>query len=90
VFIVSTTFFRLLTDKPVSGWATFLGVSSALLAAIQYLPQLVHTYRIKLVGALSIATMIMQSPGSVFFVISIALRYVYIPSPTTSFFFAFN
>jgi hypothetical protein len=35
-------------------WATFLGVSSALLAAVQYAPQLWHTYTTKLVGALSI------------------------------------
>jgi hypothetical protein len=35
-------------------WATFLGVSSALLAAVQYAPQLWHTYTSKLVGALSI------------------------------------
>ncbi|KAG5350978.1 hypothetical protein C0989_008418 [Termitomyces sp. Mn162] len=34
-------------------WATFLGVSSALLATVQYAPQLIHTYRAKIVGALS-------------------------------------
>jgi uncharacterized protein with PQ loop repeat len=71
---VVTTFTLVLIDSPVHGWATFLGVSGAALTAVQYLPQLVHTYRIKLVGALSIITMVMQSPGSAIFVISIALR----------------
>ena len=60
----------------VSLWATFLGVASALLAALQYAPQLVHTYRLRLVGALSIPMMLIQSPGAVFMVLSIALRYV--------------
>ena len=49
----------------VSIWATFLGVSSAILAAIQYMPQIVRTYRSKLVGALSIPMMCMQSPGAI-------------------------
>ena len=59
----------------ISSWAAILGVSSALLAAIQYAPQLIHTYNIKLVGALSIPMMLIQTPGSVLMVLSIALRY---------------
>ncbi|CDO76118.1 hypothetical protein BN946_scf184876.g11 [Trametes cinnabarina] len=55
-------------------WATFLGVSSALLATLQYAPQIVHTYRHKLVGALSIPMMLIQTPGAVLMVLSIALR----------------
>ena len=55
-------------------WATFLGLLSALLAAMQYAPQIVHTYRLKLVGALSIKMMLIQSPGSLLMVLSIALR----------------
>ena len=62
----------------ISLWATFLGVSSALLAALQYAPQIVHTYRMKLVGALSIKMMLIQSPGALFMVLSIALRSVLI------------
>lgn len=58
----------------VSIWATFLGVSSAILAAIQYMPQIYHTYKAKLVGALSIPMMCMQSPGAIAMVLSIALR----------------
>jgi len=59
---------------PISSWATFLGVSSALLATVQYAPQLLHTYRMKLVGALSIHMMLIQTPGGILMVISIALR----------------
>lgn len=63
-------------DARLTAWATFLGLSSALLAAIQYCPQLIHTYKAKLVGALSIPMMIIQSPGAGIMVISIAMRYV--------------
>ncbi|KAI0316036.1 hypothetical protein OF83DRAFT_1129072 [Amylostereum chailletii] len=55
-------------------WATFLGVSSGLLAALQYAPQLIHTYRLKLVGALSIPMMMIQSPGGIVMIVSIILR----------------
>ncbi|KAL1730903.1 hypothetical protein EV714DRAFT_209951, partial [Schizophyllum commune] len=83
--IVITTIYLLLTTSPspvpnqplpprLSSWATLLGVSSAALAAIQYMPQIIHTYRMKLVGALSIAMMMIQSPGAVLMVLSIALR----------------
>ncbi|KAG6813647.1 hypothetical protein H0H92_008884 [Tricholoma furcatifolium] len=58
----------------VDRWATFLGVSSALLAAIQYAPQIIHTYKAGIVGALSIPMMCIQSPGAVLMVLSIALR----------------
>ncbi|KAJ6602681.1 hypothetical protein DFH09DRAFT_1301691 [Mycena vulgaris] len=55
-------------------WALYLGVSSALLAAIQYLPQIAFTWRARLVGALSVPMMCVQSPGAVGMVLSIALR----------------
>jgi uncharacterized protein with PQ loop repeat len=55
-------------------WATFLGVSSAVLAALQYAPQIVHTYRLKLVGALSVPMMMIQTPGGIIMVISIMIR----------------
>jgi uncharacterized protein with PQ loop repeat len=60
-------------------WALFLGVSSALLAAIQYLPQIAFTWQAKLVGALSVPMMCIQSPGAVAMVTSIALRSVHLP-----------
>jgi len=58
----------------VSIWAKFLGVSSAILTAIQYMPQIARTYELKLVGALSIPMMCIQSPGALAMVLSIALR----------------
>ncbi|KZP16736.1 hypothetical protein FIBSPDRAFT_865709 [Athelia psychrophila] len=83
LLLVFVTFLLLGTTPPqsdapltplVSIWATFLGVSSAILAAIQYMPQIYHTYNAKLVGALSIPMMCMQSPGAIAMVLSIALR----------------
>ncbi|EJD02008.1 uncharacterized protein FOMMEDRAFT_109100 [Fomitiporia mediterranea MF3/22] len=62
------------SDPRIASWAKFLGLTSAALAAIQYVPQLTHTFRLKLVGALSIPMMIIQSPGSALMVISIAMR----------------
>jgi len=62
------------TSILISYWATFLGLTSALLAIIQYAPQIVHTYNLGLVGALSIPMMCMQTPGAVGMVLSIALR----------------
>ncbi|KAL7284494.1 hypothetical protein ACG7TL_001785 [Trametes sanguinea] len=76
-FIIFVTFLLLSTNPTPSPdgsehlapqlqlWATFLGVSSALLATFQYTPQIVHTYRLKLVGALSIPMMLLQTPGAV-------------------------
>ncbi|KAJ7243919.1 hypothetical protein B0H12DRAFT_1130058 [Mycena haematopus] len=58
----------------IARWALFLGVSSAILAAIQYLPQISYTWRARLVGALSVPMMCIQSPGAVAMVLSIALR----------------
>ncbi|THH15531.1 hypothetical protein EW146_g4954 [Bondarzewia mesenterica] len=61
-------------SEQLSHWATFLGLASAALAALQYAPQLVHTYRHKLVGALSIPMMLIQTPGGFIIVLSIALQ----------------
>ncbi|KAH9848035.1 hypothetical protein C2E23DRAFT_845953 [Lenzites betulinus] len=64
------------TERPrqLQLWATFLGVSSAILATLQYAPQIAHTFRLKLVGALSIPMMLLQTPGAILMVLSIALR----------------
>lgn len=40
------------------------------------MPQIERTWRAKLVGALSIPMMCMQSPGAIAMVLSIALRYM--------------
>lgn len=82
-FIIFITFMLLMTNPTPDAthrspqlqlWATFLGVSSALLAAFQYAPQIAHTFRIQLVGALSIPMMCIQTPGAILMVLSIALR----------------
>ncbi|KAF9224676.1 hypothetical protein BS17DRAFT_751499 [Gyrodon lividus] len=84
--LIFTTFLLLLTSPPspdpsaiphprqITQWATFLGISSGLLAAVQYAPQLTRTYHLKLVGALSIPMMVIQSPGGVVMAVSIAMR----------------
>jgi uncharacterized protein with PQ loop repeat len=58
----------------MTSWATILGVTAAILSAIQYMPQLLKTYKTKVVGALSIPMMCVQTPGGVIMVLSIALR----------------
>lgn len=83
VFVALTTAYLIYTvpelptglpPSEIAAWAAFLGLSAALLAAVQYAPQLMHTYRTKLVGAISIPMMLIQTPGGVLMVISIALR----------------
>jgi len=59
---------------PLHQLAIFLGISGTILAILQYAPQIYKTYRAGLVGALSLGTMAIQVPGSVLFVISIAIR----------------
>jgi len=60
--------------KLISRWAAFLGITGTLLAAGQYLPQIIHTQKAKHVGSLSIPMMCLQVPGSVIFVYSLAIR----------------
>lgn len=84
--ITAITTFVLLADYPrspdptiprspqITLWATFLGVTSGLFAAIQYAPQLIRTYQLKLVGALSIPMMVIQTPGGIVMSVSIAMR----------------
>ncbi|KXN81581.1 hypothetical protein AN958_04420 [Leucoagaricus sp. SymC.cos] len=85
IFSAITTIYLMMTAVPtpapqvplpaqVQTWATFCGLISALLAAIQYAPQLIHTYKHKVVGALSIPMMCIQSPGAVLMILGIALR----------------
>ncbi|KAI1318561.1 hypothetical protein EDD11_006251 [Mortierella claussenii] len=57
-----------------SAWATFLGITSVLLATIQYVPQIHRTFKRRSVGALSIPMMMMQTPGAALLTLSLALR----------------
>lgn len=76
--LLATGLLRFLPVHPlhplVRSYARFLGASSTVLAVTQYAPQLVRTYRARLVGALSIGTMLIQVPGSVLFVGSLIGR----------------
>lgn len=47
---------------------------SAILASIQYLPQIYTTFRLRCVGSLSIPMMCIQTPGSLVWAASLAAR----------------
>ncbi|EGG02075.1 uncharacterized protein MELLADRAFT_91675 [Melampsora larici-populina 98AG31] len=55
-------------------WATCAGLMSLILACFQYLPQILSTWKLKVVGSLSLSMMIIQTPGSFIFVYSLAVR----------------
>jgi hypothetical protein len=55
-------------------WANFLGILSAILASIQYFPQIYTTFRLRAVGSLSIPMMCIQTPGSLIWASSLAAR----------------
>lgn len=55
-------------------WTTILGFMASALATAQYLPQLWYTATRRLVGSLSIGTMMLQTPGTVLFIYSLAMR----------------
>ncbi len=55
-------------------WANTLGVVAGTLSAVQYIPQIYFTFRLKDVKSLSIATMIIQVPGAFLFAFSLFLR----------------
>jgi uncharacterized protein with PQ loop repeat len=55
-------------------WADLLGVCSAGLACIQYIPQIYTTWKLQEVKSLSIPMMCIQTPGSYVFAASLAIR----------------
>ncbi|KAK6087605.1 hypothetical protein SCUP234_01763 [Seiridium cupressi] len=58
----------------LGAWANVLGILSAALAAIQYIPQIWMTYRLKHAGSLSIPMMCVQTPGGLLFAASLGAR----------------
>lgn len=48
----------------ITGWATFLGILSAVFSLVQYAPQLLKTWRTKTIGSLSVPALAIQAPGS--------------------------
>ncbi|AEO66381.1 cde4ee2a-167b-4e66-b802-1046edcaa23e [Thermothielavioides terrestris] len=67
--ILSTT-----AKEHLAIWANVLGVMAALLAAVQYIPQIWTTYHLKHVGSLSIPMMCIQTPGGLVFAASLFAR----------------
>lgn len=58
----------------LGAWANTLGVMAAVLAGIQYIPQIWTTYKLKHAGSLSILMMTIQTPGGFLFAASLAAR----------------
>lgn len=56
-------------------WANILGSTSAILACVQYFPQIWTTWQLKAAKSLSIPMMIIQTPGAFVFAASLAIRY---------------
>ncbi|RYP61781.1 hypothetical protein DL771_010003 [Monosporascus sp. 5C6A] len=73
VLIISVSF-ALGAPAYLGAWANVLGITSAALAAIQYIPQIWTTYRLKHAGSLSILMMCIQTPGGFLFAGSLAAR----------------
>lgn len=88
VFAAISFYLSLLTSEPTPheptspappsrtlvAYANFLGVQSMVLASLQYVPQIMTTWRLKHVGSLSIPMMLIQTPGSFIWAISLATR----------------
>ncbi|PSN62003.1 PQ loop repeat protein-like protein [Corynespora cassiicola Philippines] len=55
-------------------WANFLGLLGTVLAAVQYIPQIITTWRLQETGSLSVPMMCIQTPGSFVFAASLAAR----------------
>ena len=73
VIIVSGVLATVAPDK-LGLWANILGVMAAVLAGVQYIPQIWMTYHIKHVGSLSIPMMCIQTPGGFLFAGSLFAR----------------
>lgn len=72
--IVITGILTTIAPEKLSIWANSLGVMAAMLAAVQYIPQIWTTYHLKHVGSLSIPMMCIQTPGGFVFAASLFAR----------------
>ncbi|KAL4820851.1 hypothetical protein BDW67DRAFT_73140 [Aspergillus spinulosporus] len=63
-------------QKPsaLQSWSNFCGITAAILASIQYFPQIYTTLRLRCVGSLSIPMMCIQTPGALVWAGSLAAR----------------
>jgi uncharacterized protein with PQ loop repeat len=74
VVVIISVVFLLWYPGALQTWATILGLCAAILACIQYVPQLWTTWRLQHVMSLSIPMMCIQTPGSFVFAASLAIR----------------
>lgn len=74
VVILVTAIILISRPQHLDKWAAALGISAAILGAIQYLPQIWTTYWKQDVGSLSIPMMLIQTPGSFLWAASLAAR----------------
>jgi uncharacterized protein with PQ loop repeat len=74
VVVILSAVFLLWYPRALQSWATILGLCAAILACVQYLPQLWTTWRLQHVMSLSIPMMCIQTPGSFVFAASLAIR----------------
>lgn len=72
--IVVTAVLDYIDPALLDKWAPALGLMAAILAAVQYLPQIWTTYHLKHVGSLSIPMMCIQTPGGFLFAGSLFAR----------------
>ncbi|KAJ5104050.1 hypothetical protein N7532_004579 [Penicillium argentinense] len=72
--VIISIAFALRQPTALQSWANFLGVLAAILASIQYFPQIYTTFRLRCVGSLSIPMMCIQTPGSLIWAASLAAR----------------
>ncbi|KAK3324008.1 hypothetical protein B0T19DRAFT_219402 [Cercophora scortea] len=74
VVIIVTGVLSTLAHDHLGAWANILGIMAAMLAAVQYIPQIWTTYHLKHVGSLSIPMMCIQTPGGFVFAGSLFAR----------------
>ncbi|KAJ5989100.1 hypothetical protein N7481_004310 [Penicillium waksmanii] len=74
VTVILSVAFALQNPSAMQSWANFLGILAAVLASIQYFPQIYTTFRLRCVGSLSIPMMCIQTPGSLIWASSLAAR----------------
>jgi hypothetical protein len=74
VALLGSIIFVYAAPSHVRGWANFLGLLATALAAIQYIPQIIMTWRLQEIGSLSVPMMCIQTPGSFVFAASLAAR----------------
>jgi hypothetical protein len=74
IALLGSIIFAYAAPSHLRAWANFLGLSATVLAAIQYVPQIIMTWRLQETGSLSVPMMCIQTPGSFVFAASLAVR----------------